>query len=134
MIVVTGTGRSGTSAVTGALSRYGFPLALELELIKGNWTNEKGSYEPESLKIFNESVLQSITGSKHDWDFFEVIATSELSEKKYGEEIKTFTDKINNGMVIKDPRFTFTLPLWRRFANIEATIYVFRNPHAVATS
>ena len=134
MIVITGTGRSGTSALTGAMEACGYQMGFKDDLIGSNWSNEKGNYEAQSLKSFHESILQESTGVLHDWDFFEFPVDPAELEDEYGPTIEKFLDLLNLGDIVKDPRFSFTLPLWKTKANIEKTIYVFRNPLAVAKS
>lgn len=134
MIIITGTGRSGTSAMSGAMEEAGYPMALRDELIGANWSNEKGNFEATSVKEFHEQWLKEDTGTSHDWDFFNLPSDLESLGEDRENAILKLGERIGEGAVIKDPRFTFTLPAWRKLCPVEAVIYVFRDPMGVSQS
>lgn len=130
MIIVTGSGRSGTSIVTKLLSACG----EDVDEVK-TWTDDAraGMEHPEIVAI-NKLIFEMV--QKHecygtDW-------LSPLDVKKVVDITKTVLahfDKKFDGKIVKDPLFSKTLPVWiLAGCNIETVIVCERDPWIAAKS
>lgn len=138
LIVVLGMHRSGTSALTRALT------ALDIDI--GNdfipsipAVNAKGFWEDAEINNLNIKLLQAINT---DWFKLSPIRKNELLEKnnlRY-EAIQLLEKKFNDRdlFAVKDPRFCILLPFWKSvFTELNLKVdYIFaiRNPLSVSLS
>jgi len=137
-IVVLGTGRSGTSAITRAFVLSGYFAGLEDELLGPASSNEFGHYEPLSVLEANEELLADF-GSRW-WadlpDRNEQIRRREELLPKMQSLLEAILAKGNGAPVsIKEPRINTLLPLWQPL--IEGVLHpvlAVRDPLAVAMS
>ena len=138
-LIVLGMHRSGTSAITRALSSAG--LALPLTLIPPAPDNERGFWESKPIKELNENILSFLGQS---WSSFAVIEDDVFNEgwmkrcRTEAEELLRQEIPPACGFVLKDPRFCRLLPLWKDVLNEAARRVVFvnviRDPTEVAQS
>ncbi|PBB44076.1 hypothetical protein CK222_10115 [Mesorhizobium sp. WSM3866] len=138
-IMVLGMHRSGTSALTRAISLLG--AALPKQVIAPDENNANGYWEPTSLNMLNEKMLTEAGSSWDDWRPYDVRKLSEERRKFYRSEIaRIIGEEYGTAplFIIKEPRIA-------RFAEMYADIltslqidiryvFVFRNPLAVAAS
>ena len=64
LLIVTGSGRSGTSTVTGALSRLG--LHVPQPEVPADDTNPRGFYEPQWVVEFHRRLLDTLPARPND--------------------------------------------------------------------
>ena len=79
-VVVLGMHRSGTSALAGMLGLAG--LAMPRTLLAPSSGNERGLWESESVKSFNEDLLRDLATT---WHGVEDISFSSLGRRKIGQ-------------------------------------------------
>jgi hypothetical protein len=140
LLLVAGSGRSGTSLFTGILSRLGFHVP-QPEVVADS-TNPRGFSESKWVvdfhtKLLNRAGVQVADARPSAWALTANVALDEAVKQELRgwleEEFRQSDD-----VVIKDPRLSWFLPLWRtcgeevgaavRFAT------VLRHPAAVVES
>ena len=135
-VVVTGMGRSGTSAVAHALSLLGFDVGPFGASMAADEFNATGYWEVPELSAFNAALLERAGGS---W----LAPPRRLgSEAAVGAPMmvaarERFEHCFPGGgpWVWKDPRLCLTLPFWRQVLDPPiAVIAMLRHPAAVAES
>lgn len=138
-IVVLGSHRSGTSALTRMLSLLG--ASLPRNLYAAGLGNETGHWEPEAAIRLNDQILDlagspvnDVFGPSAEWlqqpaaQAF-VDRLKDLIADEYGDDPL---------FVLKDPRISLLFPLWRAaLARLDircVAVVVARNPVEVARS
>ena len=140
LIVVLGMHRSGTSAVTRALSVLGVALGDSLlPAVAGD--NDKGYWEDRDLNQVNIALLAAL---ERDWDDLRPLSPSELAGQRvneiHGRAIGLLRGKLRRMPLfgMKDPRICRLLPFWQSvFAEIGVPpryVLCLRNPLSVADS
>ncbi len=134
--IILGTGRSGTSMVTGALASAGYFMGTDLHPARAS--NPKGFFESNAINELNEQLLAPVIpneqglGEGQRWLGFpasgqEVKAPAELAQR--------MQSALGEGPYChKDPRFCFTLPAWRGLLGDARLVCVFRHPALTAQS
>ncbi len=136
-LYVIGMHRSGTSAVTGLISRFGIHGPPDNDLFPTKEWNEQGNHESATLTRFNEALLQQVGG---DWSAPPVLAPnweSDSSVARRREEASALIERVfgREPFVWKDPRNCLLLPFWRSAtAPPCAAVFVYRDPLEVASS
>lgn len=94
-VLVVGTGRSGTSAIAGALAELGVHMGDEF--VSRSRSNKYGTFEDKEFFDFNRNViLGTFNGSPDDW---------------FSEYAKRRNDRARDSVWgIKDPALVHTLP------------------------
>ena len=129
--------RSGTSAVAAALESFGFGVGAPGELMAPDAANPSGYFELQAIADLNDDLLVYWGGK---WD-----SPPRLPEGWQNDpEMAAFVRRIMHTMkaqlprehwLIKDPRLTLTLPVWRRAVLDRcAAVLVVRDPMEVAWS
>jgi hypothetical protein len=122
LVVVTGSGRSGTSTVAGTLKRLG--LHVPQPEMPPDETNPRGFYEPIWVVDFHKRLLNSIPARTNDarpQAAADVAAAAAAPEVR--EELRTWlagqAAEVGPGgqMVIKDPRAFWAHELWSSVAD-----------------
>lgn len=117
LLLVTGSGRSGTSTVTGALSRLG--LHVPGPFLEANASNPKGFYESQwSLRFHNRLLRRAvvtIADGRPDAQQRLLAAVREGDRDELRDKLRELTSG-HPVTVLKDPRTTWTLGLWREAA------------------
>ena len=137
--LVLGMHRSGTSAVTQLLALAG--ASLPANVMPGDAHNEKGYFEPWKIAIFNDERLRAGGSAWDDIFAFPYRALPKALEQDWlGRAGKLFDAEYRRTTwpLMKDPRATVLLPLWRavlaeRGIGVRCVIPV-RHPLAVAAS
>ena len=137
--LVLGMHRSGTSAVTQLLALAGCDLPTHV--MPGDEHNAKGYFEPWKIAVFNDERLRA-GGSAWDDPFaypFRPLPTGEEDAWRARAEA-LFDEEFPNGgfPLMKDPRATVLMPLWREVLTdrrVDARVVIpVRHPLAVAGS
>jgi hypothetical protein len=151
--LILGFGRSGTSMMGGLLDRSGYYTG-ENSYGPRN-TNPRGFFEDEKINNVNERILENfdyhhdhpvelITGKTyspfnprygHRWlSFIPHDVLIDNQDPLIHQEIVNIVNK-SMPFAFKDPRFSYTLPVWCRILDINARfICLFRNPSATVKS
>ena len=145
-IIVLGSGRSGTSMVTGTFTRAGYYMGSDI--YSPTPTNLKGVFEDAEINSINEEILfkttfwRSLLPSK--WFARYRPATSQRWLQKTPLDVKLFSSKKIEKRIrkmtretpfcFKDPRFSYSIPIWRPFLKNTGFVCVFRDPASTAMS
>jgi hypothetical protein len=127
ILFIAGAGRSGTSTLAGLMSRLG--LHVPLPEVIADETNPKGFGEPQWAVDFHNRLLEqarvAVSDSRPD-------AWARTGERCADEETLAeaaawlgphFSEA--DELVVKDPRLSWFLPLWREAAQRSEAIPVF---------
>ena len=135
-VIILGCGRSGTSCLTGCIASTEYSIGGKGH--PGNQGNPKGYFETKEVNNINDMMLFSdprsvlTKGSQHGWlarfpvDMF----PKELPNTE--ARIKSIVSR--QPFCLKDPRFSYTLPVWSQYLPDVACICVIRHPGAVVNS
>ena len=118
LLLVTGAGRSGTSTAAGALALLG--LNVPGPFLNANATNPKGFYESRWSVDFHNRLLKraavSIADGRPDAGARLLDAVRDQDRAELRDTLQMLTSG-HDLSVLKDPRTTWTLPLWRDAAD-----------------
>lgn len=117
IVLVTGSGRSGTSSVAGTLKRLG--LHVPQPEVEADEKNPRGYYEPLWVTEFHKRVLNPIPVRTIDTrpHAAEVAAAAVADGKAEAELREWLSDQLDHPQVlIKDPRAFWIQPLWNKVA------------------
>jgi hypothetical protein len=144
--LVMGAGRSGTSMVAGALSGAGYFMGEKM--LQPTPRNPKGYFESEVIEIINEDILKTIVPRRplgilgnfkknrpREAQYW--LARVPLNTKiRCSEDIPSRIESCiqKQPFCFKDPRFSYTLPIWKPFLKNTVFICVFRHPAKTASS
>lgn len=154
-IIILGCARSGTSMIAGTLANAGYYMG-KINLKINKQFNPKGFYEGEEIININESILEPIAPKSivlPSVNFLRIpnMVIFKNRPKKWQlwltkiplyarlPNSKTIVNKIkdlvkNQPYCFKDPRFSYTLPVWRPFIKNVVYICVFRDPSSTVES
>lgn len=113
LIVVLGAHRSGTSAITRALTVLGVELGNNH--LPADYRNEKGYWEDQDIQQFNDEILSSLSSEWHHLSPISPDSYQTLMSSGYYERAAEMLGKKCDGFDvygIKDPRMTKLLPFW----------------------
>jgi hypothetical protein len=140
LLLVAGSGRSGTSLFTGILARLGFHVPQPE--VAADTTNPRGFSESRWVVDFHTKLLERAGVQVADarpsaWALTANVALDEVAR----QELRTWLEeqfRQADDVVIKDPRLSWFLPLWRRCGEeVGAEVRfatVLRHPAAVVES
>ena len=115
LVIVAGSGRSGTSTVAGVLKHLG--LYVPQPEVEANQTNPRGFFEPRWVVDFQQRLLSECRVPLSDArpEAFRITAevTSQPGIRAELHEWLARQLAVANEVVIKDPRNTWFLPMWR---------------------
>jgi len=138
-VFVLGMHRSGTSALTGLLCRFG--AIPGKDLLPANASNPKGFFESRAVVELNNAILQAAGSSWDDMNALPAAWQSLPAMRSLRESISALfssTDVAVGLRVIKDPRLSKTLPLWldvlAELGVLPMVVMCVREPDAVAQS
>ncbi|NCD40629.1 MAG: hypothetical protein EOL88_00905 [Bacteroidia bacterium] len=152
-ILITGTGRSGTSLVTGILNNSGYYSGNNLYPPRVE-SNPTGFFENHEINGINETILAHYDGVSKPWYKKTVKRYSSPFNPKYGQRwlallspsikiespSKEIEDRIkklmhNKPFAYKDPRFVYTFDVWKNFLPSDTfVLVVFRDPFSTIQS
>ena len=144
--VIVGSGRSGSSLAAGALSNTGCYEGRGL--VPPRDANPTGFFEDREVNRINEELLATVTqkrpsllwkwwgrnrpGFGQRWLARVPLQTPIESSPLLDEQIQDCVRQ--QPYCLKDPRFSYTLPLWRPWLNDAAFICTFRDPATTVNS
>ncbi len=129
-LVVLGSHRSGTSAVTGVLHE-GAGLYLG-DVLPATRENPKGNYESTAIVAAHRSILRSLG---RDWTCPPTtIEVSEDLTQVLEAALEDFRLVGEQRWGVKDPRMLFVLPVWLDLISGMQFVGVIRNPGSIAKS
>jgi hypothetical protein len=140
LVLVVGSGRSGTSLFSGIMQRFGFHVPQPE--VAADSTNPRGFAESKWVVEFHTALLkragvQVADGRPSAWAQTARVAIDEDVRRQLREWL---TEEFANEdhVIIKDPRLSWFLPLWRQGAlDVGASprfVTVLRHPAAVIES
>ena len=145
--LVLGSGRSGTSMLSGILYEAGYYMGEELYI--GRETNPKGFFECAMINYLNEDILRRYDGVPTVYSGFKgPAALAGRHNPRAGQRwlcalgpevrMETRSKEIHRRIreacsrtpfAYKDPRFSYTLPLWLPYLPPDAQLLcIFRDP------
>lgn len=118
VVVVAGSGRSGTSTIAGVLKSAG--LLIPPPEVPGNRTNPRGFFEPKWAVEFQTRLLRrsSVVLTDSRPAAFEQTAKV-AAEPEVREEVGAWVRQHladSRELLVKDPRDSWFLPMWRTAA------------------
>lgn len=151
-LLILGSGRSGTSMLTGMLADSGFHLGDDFEYLNKNKANPKGFFEDYEVNTVNEDILKetlvsipefirkqlfpSSTFYRARWLARVSITKKIVSNEKIDNRIASLINK--EKFCYKDPRLSYTLPIWQSViekSEIKVKhLVVYREPAKTANS
>ena len=139
LLLVTGSGRSGTSSVAGALKRLG--LHVPQPEVPADEKNPRGYYEPEWVTEFHKRVLNPVPVRTIDTrPTAGAIAAEAGSQPSVEAELRSWlSEQLDEPQIlVKDPRAFWILPVWTRVAAelgaTVSTLTMLRHPTEVVRS
>ena len=140
LVIVAGSGRSGTSLVSGLLKRLG--CRVPTPEVPADETNPKGFAESQWVVDLHDRLLAMVNVQVSDARPAAWAKTAKVClDSNVQQEVRAFLESQfaqSDDVLIKDPRMSWFLPVWRRAAqDIGATprvIVMLRHPAAVVAS
>jgi hypothetical protein len=136
-VLVIGMHRSGTSALAGALDAMGFEAGPSDDLMEGDEGNPQGYFELRSIASLNDEMLAHYRGR---WDSPPLLAPGWEHDDAATQFAARARDALtalysSKTYVLKDPRISLLLPLWRQVTDATTcAIVMVREPLEVAAS
>lgn len=139
-LVVLGMHRSGTSALTHALSALGAELPRD-PLPKLEHNNPEGFWESAEVLGVNDTLLQEIGTRWDDWSRTDLNKLTEHSRSTLAERARNAVQRNFQDaplIALKDPRICRVFPFWRKVLQScgysVAPVLIVRNPIEVGRS
>lgn len=133
-VVVTGPPRSGTSAITRLLDLAGLATCVAADRVGGGPNNPKGHWESKSVLTVNNRLLERVATRWWCPPPPGVHLEAEAADQRAARDVFRATHPTTPWLV-KDPRFAFTLPFWRRtLEDVTAVVVPIRRPDEVVAS
>src|SRR5215218_4690214 len=140
LLLVAGSGRSGTSLFSSVVGNLGFHVPKPW--VKADDSNPRGFGEPQwvvdqHIKLLRQANVHASDARPTAW-----ADTAKLClDEQVGAEVRLWLDEQLSGhdqVLIKDPRLLWFLPLWRRVGEeLDAAVHVvtmLRHPAEVVRS
>ncbi|MBI4718794.1 MAG: hypothetical protein HY763_13385 [Planctomycetes bacterium] len=144
--IILGSGRSGTSMVAGLLASCGYFMGGRLHRPRD--ANPKGFFEAARINRINDALIRQVVpaqwpllgrwfqrdrpGRTQMWLARVPVGTQLPAPPALLRRISALVR--NPPFCFKDPRFSYTLPVWRPLLGDAAYICVFREPSPTAES
>lgn len=138
LVIVTGSGRSGTSSVAGTLKRLG--LHVPQPEVEADESNPRGYYEPVWVTEFHKELLNPIPVRTIDSRPTAMAKAAEAVTAEVEERLRDWLsgELDHPQVVIKDPREFWVHDLWLRVATglgaEVTTLTMLRHPTEVVRS
>jgi hypothetical protein len=136
-VLVLGMHRSGTSALAGALEAMGFDVGPDDDVMPADAGNPEGYFELLSIVRANDDLLAHFGGR---WDSPPEFAPGWSEDDTATEFVDATRAALSelfesDHFLLKDPRISILLPLWRRITNDKGcAVVIVRDPLEVAAS
>jgi hypothetical protein len=140
LVLIVGVGRSGTSLISGLLSRLGFHIPQPE--VDADETNPRGFGEPAWVVQFHTGLMRRLRVSVFDarpgaWEITGLAAREDGTRRVLGKWLREQLGEAD-AVVVKDPRIGWFLPLWTECAHelgVPApTITMLRHPAEILAS
>ena len=140
LVLVAGSGRSGTSLFSGILQRLGFHVPQPE--VAPDVSNPRGFAESRWVVDFHAELLERagvhMADARPDaWAQTAAVANDEAVASQLRRFLKKQYAEVDH-VLVKDPRLSWFLPLWRRCADdvgvSPAVVTMLRHPAAVVDS
>ena len=128
--LILGSGRSGTSMLAGTLRLAGYYMGEHL--LPADASNPRGYFEDDEINAINEELLAPVTPHRcrpaAGWRWLAAVPTGTAvpCTPEIAKRIQTQVSK--SPFCFKDPRFCYTLPVWRCFLPDTVFLCTFREP------
>lgn len=139
LVLVVGSGRSGTSVFSGILQRLGYHVPQPE--VAPDETNPRGFAESQWVVDLHVRLLKAARVQTSDARPDAWAAAAEVAGDRVALEVRAFLRKqfaLSDYVLVKDPRLVWFLPLWRRVAlelHVEPRfVTVLRHPAEVVQS
>jgi hypothetical protein len=140
LVLVAGSGRSGTSLLSGILQRLGFHVPTPE--VPADPTNPRGFAESQWAVDFHTRLLRAARVHTSDARPSAWAETARVGlDPEVHKELRVWLERqfdVAGDLVIKDPRLSWFLPLWRRCADevggSPRFVTMLRHPGAVVDS
>ena len=140
LVLVAGSGRSGTSLVSGILQRLGYHVPQPE--VPADATNPRGFFESQWVVDFHTRLLRKAGVQTSDARPSAWIKTAEacLDDEVRAALSSWLRDQFRQSpaLLVKDPRLSWFIPLWRQVAADAGTeigfVTMLRHPGAVVDS
>jgi hypothetical protein len=136
-IAVVGMHRSGTSLVTQIVAALGVYAGQPDELAVADMFNPTGYWEHREIVALDSEILETLGAS---WSDALHTQTSQLPQDARERYVARARDIIERSLLgrgpflVKDPRMSLLVPLWRDVLDDPVFIIAWRDPLAVAQS
>jgi hypothetical protein len=140
LVLVAGSGRSGTSLVSGILQRLGYHVPAPE--VPADDTNPRGFAESQWVVDFHTALLKRARVQVSDARPSAWAVTADIClEEEVRRQLRTWLEQQfaeSGHVLIKDPRLSWFLPLWQRCAEAIGVpprfVTMLRHPAAVVDS
>jgi hypothetical protein len=148
--IILGSGRSGTSMLAGSLSGCGYYMGDSYNYLGKDQANPKGYFEDKEINLINEDILKLHLINYPEKIRRRIFPTRTFYRSRWLARIPNYrtitrSNKNINSRIFnlihhapfcfKDPRFSYTLPVWKKLLPEETKMLViFRNPVQTADS
>jgi hypothetical protein len=142
IVLIVGIYKSGTSLITQLVGKMGFDNLGNLwdDYVEGV-ENRYLTNESKSVNKLNDTIIRSYLGRLDKLPpviVYKFLNNFLSVSGLYKDQIeKTIKPQLNHGLIIKDPRFCITLPIWlsslERFSTVKI-IWVIRDRSKVVKS
>jgi GT2 family glycosyltransferase len=132
-VIVLGSGRSGTSMTAGLLAQSGYFMGKRPNPSRVG--NPKGQFEDGEINELNEAILAPVSGSMgrgRGWLARVPVNAAIPKSSKLEARVEAMTRQVP--FCFKDPRFSYTLPIWEPYLTDTVFVCVFRDPASTALS
>jgi len=148
-VVILGSGRSGTSMAAGSLAKAGYDMGAGLKA--GTPANPLGYFESAEINDINEDLLRPVAAGlagrpvtawnlphpklEKDQHWLACLPPGVEVPPAPGCDARMAAAAARAPFCFKDPRFCYTLPLWRPHLGADTLfVCVFREPGRTVTS
>lgn len=129
MLIITGSGRSGTSAVARLIHQAG--ISVGHDLIAADGGNEEGYFEERAIIEMNDTILKPL--ALNQW--FATATRDDVlrAASEQGETMRALVETATPAW--KDPRFSWTLESWiEHLPELPRIVVCLRSPAEVVKS
>ena len=133
--LVLGSGRSGTSMVAGVMAGAGYFMGEQLHSARS--ANPRGFFEDATINSLNEALLRTVAPPDltEGQRWLSDLPADVVLPQVPGADPAIALLTAQAPFCFKDPRFSYTLPLWRPHLPADTgLICVFRHPSLTALS